>query len=252
MTNTNRPNVFIVGTMKGGTTVLHDFLAMHPQIHSGKVKEIHFFSMYLDCGTDWYESHFSHLPPGENYVDASPTYFDMADLLWVGRYIKNYNPKARVIMMARDPIDRAISHFNHLKKINGIECLRDMTAEQFFSRDITRAMAGTNIVDYYLMLTIRFSFYFRKATHFTAELGDRFIAVGNQQLRDEPQATMDRIFDHIGVERIASSAFGQRRYEHGSDKERISATTHAALSNVLRPDYAAFCRHTGLPFTWKE
>lgn len=252
MVNINRPNIFIVGTMKGGTTILHDFLGSHPRIYSGTLKEIHYFSMNLDRGVDWYHAHFSHLPPKENYIDASPTYFDSADLTGIARYIHNYNPEACIIMMARDPIDRAISHFNHLKRINKVECLQDISAEAFFSRGPLKALGGTGIVDYYMMLTLRFSFYFRKAMHYTAVFGDRFMAVGNQELRDRPQATMDRIFAHIGVDRIESDAFGQTRYEHGSGKEEISPTTRAMLSEVLQPDYAAFCRHTGVPFDWRE
>ena len=250
MSNVNRPNIFIVGAMKGGTTILHEFLASHPLIHSGTLKEIHYFSMHLDRGPEWYHEHFAHLPQGENYLDASPTYFDLSDLFGIGRYIHNYNPDARIIMMARDPVARAISHFNHLKMINKIKCLQELSAEQFFSRNLTEGFIGTNAVDYYLMLTLRFSLYFRKALHYTSIFRDGFLAIGNQQLRDEPQSTMDRIFDHIGVARIESDDFGQTRYSHGSDTEQISPATRAALAEILRPDYAAFCRHTGIPFNW--
>ncbi|SFA43879.1 SGNH hydrolase-like domain-containing protein, acetyltransferase AlgX [Paracoccus halophilus] len=245
----NRPDIFIVGTMKGGTTILHEFLSLHPEIHAGTQKEIHYFSLFDTKGPDWYHAHFSHLPPDQHYLDASPTYFDMANEPVIPRRIHDYNPDARVIMMARDPIDRALSHFNHLRKINKIEALRSISPEEFFSRDLEAAVSQIHQIDMYLMQCLNFSLYFRKAHNYRTVFGDRFLAVENESLSQDPQQTMERIFRHIGVDPIRDERFGERKYSH-QDKNAtypLSPETTERLNNLFNPNYNAFCKLTGLP-----
>jgi len=56
------PNLFIVGSMKCGTTILHDFLTECPEIIGARGKEtrkeVHYFSLHEDKGTTWYLDHF--------------------------------------------------------------------------------------------------------------------------------------------------------------------------------------------------
>lgn len=248
----NRPDIFVVGTMKGGTTVMHEFLAMHPAIHSGSVKELHYFSLHVNKGLDWYHSHFSACPSGGHYLDSSPTYFDLANALTIPRMIDTYNPAARCIMMAREPISRALSHFHHLQTVNKIPCLQEMEAEEFFSRDVDAAFNEVKDVDYYLMMTLRFSCYFRKAKMYRQVFGDRFLAIGNHELSTRPQETMARAFRHLGLEPIQSEDFAQHRYVHSPKDEQLTVETRSKLAAVLRPDFEAFCRITGVPLIWQD
>ena len=251
MTTTNRPDIFIVGTMKGGTTILHEFLAHHPLIHSGREKEIHYFSLYESKGLDWYHGQFEGLPAGQHYMDASPTYFDMTNAPVIPNKINAYNPDARVIMLSRHPIQRAVSHFNHLKKVNQINALDNVTADEFLSRGTDLAMAGTSAADIFLQHVLDFSCYYRKALHYNRIFGDRFMVIANASLSRDPQQTMQRAFHHVGVDPISSPAFGERKYSHMSkDEAQISAQTHARLTALFQPNYRAFCKLVGVDFEW--
>ena len=55
------PNLIIIGAMKCGTTSLHNYLSLHPEIYMSEKKEINYFSkndIYLN-GIDWYETFFN-------------------------------------------------------------------------------------------------------------------------------------------------------------------------------------------------
>lgn len=242
----NRPDIFIVGVMKGGTTVLHEFLCLHPEIFGGTRKEIHYFSLHDMEGPDWYHRHFEGLPPGCHYIDASPTYFDMAMAPAIPKRIDRYNPQARVVMMARDPIERAISHFHHFRKINRIPGLADMTPDDFFGRDFSRAIARTTPLDNCLMQTLEFSCYSRKAANYRTIFGDRFLVVENADLRTAPQDTMARVFRHVGVDPIEHPQFHALKYSGGTSPDDISDRTRARLEAVLGADYRRFRKLSGL------
>src|SRR6185312_12729174 len=106
------PEIFIVGTMKGGTTILYDYIRTHPKVIAGKSKEIHYFSLYSDRGAAWYLEHFPDRAEDVLSIDASPTYFDVAHTAAIPGFIKDAVPDARVLLIVRDPIERAISHFH--------------------------------------------------------------------------------------------------------------------------------------------
>jgi Sulfotransferase domain len=114
------PDFLIIGAQKAGTTSLASYLAAHPNVAPAKCKEVHFFDLNYQKGIHWYRSHFS-VAIGEDWRrrirgrrvqtgEASPYYIfhplaaaRACDLL----------PKVRIIVLLRDPVDRAYSHYHH-------------------------------------------------------------------------------------------------------------------------------------------
>jgi hypothetical protein len=107
-----KPNFFIVGAPKCGTTALYEYLRPHPNIYMSEVKEPHFFAK--DMGTypriktleDYTElfagSTEEHLRVGE----ASVYYLRSSVAI---ENIKAFNPNARIIAMFRNPVDMVYS-----------------------------------------------------------------------------------------------------------------------------------------------
>lgn len=246
----NRPDIFVIGTMKGGTTALHHILTSHPLVHSGTQKEIHYFSLHFDQGEDWYHAHFDGLPAGQHYVDASPTYFDTATTLLIPRLIDRYNPKARVIVIARNPVERAISHFHHLRKVNKVPALQDMDCDAFFGRNLNQTLGGLGPVAGNFMNALNFSLYTAKVERFRRIFGDRLLVLDNSQLRNDAQETVARTFRHVGVEPVWDDSFTVIRHSHKTELADISPATFQRLSRILRPDYEIFCRRFDIPFNW--
>ncbi|MEG4290296.1 sulfotransferase, partial [Microcoleus sp. C2C3] len=111
------PNFIIIGCQRCGTTSLYTYLAQHPQILTPIKKEMDFFSWHFDRGIDWYLAHFPPMPPGEPFLtgEASPSYFDSRE---TPERLYSLFPEAKLIVLLRNPVDRAISQFYRLTGLN--------------------------------------------------------------------------------------------------------------------------------------
>ena len=111
------PNFIIIGCQRCGTTSLYTYLAQHPQILTPIKKEMDFFSWHFERGIDWYLAHFPPMPPGEQFLtgEASPSYFDSRE---APERLYSLFPEAKLIVLLRNPVDRAISQFYRLTDLN--------------------------------------------------------------------------------------------------------------------------------------
>ncbi|NJK67458.1 MAG: tetratricopeptide repeat protein [Microcoleus sp. CSU_2_2] len=111
------PNFIIIGSQRCGTTSLYTYLAQHPQILTPIKKEMDFFSWHFHRGIDWYLAHFPPIPQGENFFtfEASPSYFDYRE---APERLYSAFPQVKLIVLLRNPVDRAISHFYRLSSLN--------------------------------------------------------------------------------------------------------------------------------------
>lgn len=109
MTRRNKPDFFIVGAPKCGTTALNHYLAMHPDVFVAK-KEMHFFGSDLRFGPQF--QFYRRYP--DAYLDAFETWNGQTCAgeasVWylfsrrAAAEIKAFNPQARIIIMLRNPV----------------------------------------------------------------------------------------------------------------------------------------------------
>jgi hypothetical protein len=112
--STPRPNTFIVGAPKCGTSSLHDYLDQHPDIYmSRSIKEPNFFAPDLKVNEyrrprtlEAYLDLFRAAGNARRIGESSTWYLLSAEA--AGR-IKAFDPAARIIIMLRNPIDAAYS-----------------------------------------------------------------------------------------------------------------------------------------------
>ncbi len=115
------PNAVIIGAMKCGTTTLNAWLRHHPDVAFSAVKEVHFFNNNYHRGLGWYRSYFpllESLTGARCVLEATPAYSQHAAK--VAKRMHRHLPDARLILMLRDPVKRAISHYGH-RVSNGLE-----------------------------------------------------------------------------------------------------------------------------------
>lgn len=114
-----RPNFFVVGGMKCGSTSIYSYLCQHPQIIPALKKEIHFFNNYYDRGLNWYTSHFFPLTEGQGFQtgEATPCLSEYG----VWERIAQHYPDLKLIVVLRNPVERAYSHYNHTAQWFGAE-----------------------------------------------------------------------------------------------------------------------------------
>src|SRR5947209_2592633 len=109
------PGFLIIGAQRCGTTSLYDDLVKHPSIATASQKEIHFFDLNFQKGIDWYQAQFPGLgQKGFITGEASP-YYIFHPL--APKRILAAAPEIKLIVMLRNPVNRAYSHYQHEIKI---------------------------------------------------------------------------------------------------------------------------------------
>ncbi|MBR0673828.1 sulfotransferase domain-containing protein [Roseomonas soli] len=109
---TPRVGIFVIGAQKAGTTSLYGYLRQHPGLAAARVKETHFFD---DESLDWADPPYDRLHAWFDPAPAATQYFEATPItiFWPPALarIRRYNPAARLILLLRDPIERAYSHW---------------------------------------------------------------------------------------------------------------------------------------------
>ena len=109
----DRLDFILAGAQKSGTTALHYFLSRHPHICMGDQQEIHFFDNdALFVSVVDYEQLHKHYPPLSPSMiagDCTPSYLYHEP---AAERIYNYNPKIKLLVLLRNPVDRAFAHWN--------------------------------------------------------------------------------------------------------------------------------------------
>lgn len=116
-----RPDFFILGAAKCGTTSLQHLLRRHPEIHMSDPKEPGFFSEDAPVVADR-EAYFALFPPQpgkKRYGEASHVYLSNPD---VAARLHRLFPHARFVVILRDPVRRTQSLYQHMRR-NGHEAL---------------------------------------------------------------------------------------------------------------------------------
>ena len=113
------PDFVILGAQKAGTTSLYAYLCAHPDVRAAARKEVHYFDLNYARGATWYRSMFplaaglARERRGGRRVlvgEASPYYlFYPLAAERAGAVV----PSAQLIVLLRDPVERAWSHYRH-------------------------------------------------------------------------------------------------------------------------------------------
>jgi len=104
------PNFFVVGAPKAGTTSLYEYLKPHPQVYLSEIKEPKYFTPQLreSVSLEQYRQLYEKAAGISAIGDLTPFY------LWdstAPQRIHEVSPDARIIVMLRDPVARAYSHY---------------------------------------------------------------------------------------------------------------------------------------------
>lgn len=120
------PTFIIIGAAKAGTTSLHYYLDLHPEIQMSAVKETNFFAGPPN-GRDYEIGQIESLEAYEELFDpavpvrgeASPNYASDPIRAGAPERIKQLIPEAKIIYLVRDPVARTVSHYRHRVSVSG-------------------------------------------------------------------------------------------------------------------------------------
>ena len=206
------PDFVIIGAMKAGTTSLYDFIVKHPAIVSASSKELHYFSLRYRYGELWYRTNFPtkiskyyfYKKTGQKLLsgEATPGYLFYP---MIPERMKEVLPDVKLIVILRNPVNRAYSNYRMVFRNNKEQLSFEKAIELEEKRCIgerERMIQDPSFkpkhyrVHSYLargVYTDQLENWFK---HYDRE---KFLILTTEDLREDPQKTLDQVFDFLGV-----------------------------------------------------
>ena len=197
------PHFLIIGTQKGGTSSLYSALCQHPQILKAARKEVHFFDQYYSHGHDWYLEQFPDCLPDQITGEASPFY--MAHPLAAAR-IAEHCPDTKLIVLLRNPADRAISHYH--QEFRRQHDLLTLQAALDIEEERTRADWDALAVGELLTFSAAQRFSYRKRGHYAEQLApfleqfprENIVIYSSEQFFQQPLELLPLLYSFLGAD----------------------------------------------------
>lgn len=258
------PDFLIVGTKRGGTTSLWNYLARHPQVVPmfpsvrGLKSNAYFFENH-ERGDRWYRSHF-HTTAYRRWRqrrlgrtvtgEASPYYMYGPH---VPPLIASVMPDVRLIMLLRDPVERAYGHYHERVK-QGVE---QLSFEDALAAEPTR-LAGEweRMVDdhhYYSRAHDFFSYrdrgiYLPQVARVLACFPrDQVLVLRSEDLYLDAQRVFDETCRFLGISAVPIAEPTRHNY---IPRSPISPATKRELVEFYAPHNAALYRYLDCDFAW--
>jgi hypothetical protein len=186
---------FCVGAQKAATTALHDVLAMHPDVYLPARKETKFFANddIFGRGLSYYTEHYYSQYAGQRVVgeiDPEYLYFEASP-----SRIAEAFPDARIVVVLRDPIERAFSHYL-MTRSRGLE---RYDFDEAIALEEQRLARG----DWFNRLHYSYverGFYFRQLQRYAALFpAERLKVLLFEDLVSEPQRVLKDLADYLEI-----------------------------------------------------
>lgn len=218
---------FVVGAEKSGTTWLAEMLKLHPQVYVPDNKELHYFNRRFDEAPEienynfdkpitWYYSFFESADPCQVKGEVCPSY--LWDEYAPGR-IYQYFPGAKIIIVLRDPVERAFSAYRFWKQ-RGV---------------IPHACTFQQAVDMFPHHLIKRGEYFDQITRYQKIFGsDRVLIMLMDNLKSDNAQFLSNIESFLGVDRYIPESINERFHVTGSPKLHCLNAFFSELRRFIR------------------
>ena len=201
------PDALIIGAQKAGTTALYAYLRWHPQVLGPSWKEVNYFDRHYRRGERWYRGHFPNklrLRRVRDPIVAEASTGYLFHPLGPER-VKALIPRARLIALVRDPVDRAYSHYQHEVALGrerlSFEAAIDREDERM-EGELERMLADPGYFSY-----AWWNYTYLARGRYAEQLErwlevfprEQLLVVPMDDLRDAPRETYARVLDYIGA-----------------------------------------------------
>jgi hypothetical protein len=246
------PTFLIIGTQKGGTTSLYELVAEHPDVGRASLKEVHYFDQNHHRPIAWYQAHFPLRGTAKHTGEASPYY--MFHPLCAER-VSAALPDVKLIVLLRNPVDRAHSHHNHEQAL-GYEKLDFVTA---LAQEPERLAAEERRVaedpDYDSFAHQHYSYLARGL--YAEQLKrwydrfppDQILTLASEDFFTDPQATLDRVQTWLGLAPHTPNTLTPR---NARSYDPMDPELRARLAGYFKDDTAQLHRLTDTQLPWAQ
>jgi len=258
------PDFLIIGAQKCGTTSLYNYLIQHPCIHSASIKEIGFFDQYLNyCkGIRWYRSHFPSLfrryffkyVLRQEFItgEASTSYILNPHAL---KRISEIVPHAKLILLLRNPIDRAYSHYQHsvrsgrenLSFEDAIRIEKERTGENWKGLKDDETSPIDDIDHYGYLSTGIYADQVKVLMDIFAM--EQVLILASEELFMNPSVVLQKVLDFLNMPRWELKEF--EKFNAG-EYLSLEITTRKILNEYFKPYNQRLYAYVGRYFDWDE
>ena len=249
------PDFIILGAQKAGTTSLYDNLVQHPRVISAYRKEVHFFDNQSSKGVDWYRQQFPKYRRARPWIvtgEATPYYLFHPQ---VPDRIRATSPKAKFIILLRDPVSRAYSHYQTMKRRER----ETLPFDEAIRIEPERMEGETEKLvdpDYQSVAHQHLSYVSRGIYADQIEAWserfprEQFLIMSSDELFSDPQGSTDRTFAFLGLKPIKLTEYAHRNL--GGYKEKMSSEAERYLRDFYRPHNERLFRLIGRDYGWND
>jgi hypothetical protein len=233
MSNSQKPNFFIVGAPRCGTTAMHRYLGAHPRVRMSRKKEPTYFGSDLrlpNVGRPTLDDYLANFSGKDGAIwrgEASVAYLFSRR---AAAEIKAFCPEARILIQLRDPVEYLYS-FHHIAVYTGQEDIRDFAAALAAAPlrrqglSIPRRVRILDFLDY--LETARFS---EQVTRYLDVLGaERVKILLLDDLRAHPAAVYGDVLAFLGL-----SPDGEREFPVVNACRRLRSPALRRLSKGIQ------------------
>lgn len=197
-----KPNLFIVGVPKSGSTSLHNYLNKHPDICMSKTKEPNYFSSeeikkqnlyYKDAplinDIKEYNSIFEYTKDEKIIGESSVSYLFYSN---ISKKIHDFNSESKIIILLRNPIERSFSHY-----------LMDFTSGYFnyeFNEVIKKDFKSKEPIIYQQIIELSL-YYNQIKTYYEIFNKKNILILFQEDLNKNSNSTLNKIYDFLEVEK---------------------------------------------------
>ena len=232
--------LIIGGSPRSGTTSLFKWLSDHPSICAASIKETRFFldadyplqgsSRFNGDNLDDYRSFYRHCREqcGQVRLEATPDYLYTKVALQIATLL----PKAKMVFVARDPVERLVSWYKYSRQRRLID-----SSMSFYEYVIKQVEQESTIGTPVHMRALDQCRYDKYVPAFRQAFGERVLTINFSDIKDDALTTIVKLCDFIGVD---GSYFGNHRFtiENASLKGRESWLGHFYSSLRRRVAYS--------------
>ena len=257
MTNQLRvlPDFVVIGSTKSGTTSLHYYLIQHPRIISER--NVHFFEYMQTNSIEWYRAHF----PTKAYKNFKKLTVgeQTATYLFhplIPKRIHTTIPNAKLIVVLRNPVDRAYSNYKHQVR-EGIE---KRTFEDAIKSELKRIEIcknnpeykinnndfNNNVVFSYLRHGIYVDFIKAWMKFFTKE---QFLILPTYELNNNRVKFLKQVFDYLNVPNFEINDI---KRQNVGEYKKLDKSTRKFLVDYYRPHNERLFELLGKKFEWDK
>jgi hypothetical protein len=245
------PDFVIIGTQRGGTTSLHAYLREHPDIETPAKKEIHFLTDRFERGAEWYIGQFPPAVPVGTLVGEATPYALFHPL--APRRLQQVAPHARLIVLLRNPVDRAYSHYLH-ERARGHESLTfedAITAETDRMRGLEDQLASGELLTsekHKRASYVERGRYARQLDRWISAFPrDQLCILRSEDLYADPAETTKQVTDFLGLPPLTSDVFSTHNATAGPP---LRAETRRVLEGEFAADNARLANLLGWEPGW--